>query len=140
MGTAKAGPKPSLSAKQQAFVAAYLQTRNATEAARQAGYKSPAVEGCRLLKNAKIVPVIAKEQADAMERTHVTLDYVLQRLAIEAEREDERSSHSARVSALGQLRQHFEGQGGGSDEAPSLNININSAAPVSDVRVTRSDG
>lgn len=140
MGTAKAEPEPSLSAKQRTFVEAYLRTKNASEAARQAGYKHPGVEGHRLLRNAKIIPHIAAAQVEATERTKIDLDYVLRRLAVEAEREDERSSHSARVAALGQLRQHFESpaQGDG-NAAPALNINISSAAPVSDVRVTRPD-
>jgi phage terminase small subunit len=41
-----------LTPKQQKFVEAYA--GNATEAARIAGYKSPEVEGHRLLRNAKI--------------------------------------------------------------------------------------
>lgn len=129
----------ALTAKQQRFVAEYLKDRNQTQAAIAAGYKSPEVEGSRLLKNAKVAAEIAKGQADRIERTNITLDYVLQRLAIEAEREGEGASHSARIAALTQLRQHFTTIPG-DDSAPGLNISITSAAPVGDIRVTRSDG
>ncbi len=76
-----------------------------------------------MLVNVGVAAEIARSQADRTERTHITMDYVIQRLAIEAEREGEGASHSARVSALGQLRQHFhDQQGGGSDEvADALN-------------------
>ena len=57
--------------------------------------------------------MVAKGQAERTERTHISMDYVVQRLSIEAEREGEGASHSARVAALGQLRQHFTEQAGG---------------------------
>lgn len=106
----------ALTAKQERFVAEYLKTRNQTDAARKAGYKSPEVEGSRLLKNAKVAAEVAKGLADRTERTHIDIDYVIQRLAIESEREGEGASHSARVSALGQLRQHFMDQKGGAGD------------------------
>lgn len=43
-----------------------------------------------------------------------------------------------KVSALEKLLKHVTGEPD-ADDAPTLNINITSAAPVSDVRVTRSD-
>lgn len=103
----------ALTAKQERFVAEYLKTRNQTDAARKAGYKSPEVEGSRLLKNAKVAAMVAAGQSDRTERTNIDIDYVIQRLAIEAEREGEGTSHSARVAALGQLRNHFVEAGGG---------------------------
>jgi phage terminase small subunit len=108
----------ALTPKQARFVAEYLKTRNQTESARRAGYKSPEVEGCRLLKNAKVAALVAAGQSERTERTNIDIDYVVQRLSIEAEREGEGSSHSARVSALGQLRQHFvdASGGGGADK------------------------
>lgn len=48
-----------------------------------------------------------------------------------------------KLSALEKLGKHlgmFGGEGTGDDEAPALNIHITSDAPVSDVRVTRSEG
>lgn len=47
-----------------------------------------------------------------------------------------------KLSALDKIARHLgmlNGSGAGEDEAPALNININTAAPVGDVRVTRSD-
>ncbi len=43
-----------LTAKQAAFVEAYADCLNATEAARRAGYKTPHPEGSRLLRNATV--------------------------------------------------------------------------------------
>lgn len=131
----------TLSLKQERFVAEYLKTGNATEAARQAGYTHPNTQGPRLLVNVCVAAAIAAGQAERTERTKIDIDYVIQRLAIEAEREGEGTSHSARVSALGQLRQHFvDMRNPKDDEAPAMNIHITSDAPVSDVRVTRSEG
>ena len=107
----------ALTAKQERFVAEYIKTRNQTDAARKAGYKSPEVEGSRLLKNAKVAAKVAKGLADRTERTHIDIDYVIQRLAIESERVGEGASHGARVSALRELRQHFiDTSGGGGAE------------------------
>jgi phage terminase small subunit len=44
-------PVDKLSLRQEAFVEAYLETWNATEAARRAGYKSPNMSGPRLMVN-----------------------------------------------------------------------------------------
>jgi phage terminase small subunit len=48
-----------------------------------------------------------------------------------------------KLSALEKLGKHlgmFGGEGSADDDAPALNINITSDAPVRDVRVTRSEG
>tara|TARA_R110000787_G_scaffold33079_6_gene86903 strand:- start:1217 stop:2056 length:840 start_codon:yes stop_codon:yes gene_type:complete len=50
--------KHGLSDKRRLFVLAYLETQNGTEAARRAGYKSPEVEACRMLKIAKVAAAI----------------------------------------------------------------------------------
>jgi phage terminase small subunit len=49
-----------LTSKRRAFVVALVGEAcgNQTEAARLAGYKSPAVEGCRLLKNANVLEAV----------------------------------------------------------------------------------
>lgn len=105
----------ALTPKQERFVSEYLSNKgNATEAAAAAGYKHPNTQGPRLLVNVCIASAIAKAQADRTERTHIDIDYVIQRLSVEAEREGEGASHGARVSALRELRQHFvETSGGG---------------------------
>lgn len=130
----------SLSAKQERFVSEYLRSKNATQAADAAGYKHPNKQGPRLLVNVGIAAAIARAQSEQTERTRIDIDYVIQRLAIESEREGEGTSHSARVAALGHLRQHFTAMPAGAEDSPSLTININSDAPVKDVRVTRSQG
>lgn len=70
----------ALSYKRRAFVEAYLQTWNQTEAARIAGYKNPEVMGCRLMK--------VKGVADAVERrlseAAMSADEVLARLSQQA--------------------------------------------------------
>lgn len=121
-------------------MAEYLKTRNQTDAARRAGYKSPEVEASRLLRNAKVAAAVAEGQAERTERTKIDIAYVVQRLAVEAERTGEGATHAARVAALGHLRQHFAALPKSGDDVPALNINITSDAPVRGVRVTRSEG
>lgn len=64
------------------FVAEYLKTANATQAAITAGYskKTAKVQGSRLLTNAAIAAAIAKAQAARAERTGITQDRVLYEL------------------------------------------------------------
>jgi phage terminase small subunit len=52
--------------KRRRFIEAYLGEAkgNATEAARIAGYGSPAVEGCRLLKNAQVQAELEKRVSE----------------------------------------------------------------------------
>jgi hypothetical protein len=77
---AKEKPKP-LSPKQRAFVEAYLKCWNASEAARQAGYKGQAnVVGPRLLANVSIAAAIEARLAELKMGS----DEVLVRLAEQA--------------------------------------------------------
>lgn len=98
-----------LTPKQQRFVEEYLIDLNATQAAIRAGYseKTAEVQGPRLLGNVRVAAEIAKGKSERTERVQVTQDYVIQRLIIEAEREGEGASHSARVSAAGLLGKHL---------------------------------
>lgn len=95
--------------KQRLFAEEYLVDHNATRAAIRAGYsvKNAGQQGERLLKNAEIAAFVAKAQSERIERVQITQDYVLQRLQVEAEREGEGSSHSARVAALQHLGKHL---------------------------------
>jgi phage terminase small subunit len=110
----------ALTPKQARFVAEYLIDLNATQAAKRAGYskKTAHAIGQENLRKPIIAAEVAKAQAERTERTNIDIDWVVQRLAVESEREAEGSSHSARVSALGQLRQHFVDAtgGGGADK------------------------
>lgn len=69
--------------KQASFVQEYLVDLNATQAAIRAGYspKSAEVEGCRLLKNAKVAQAIAKAQSVRAERLEISADRVAQEYA-----------------------------------------------------------
>lgn len=54
--------KPKLNERRKKFISAYLETLNASEAARKAGYKGRADQiGHRLLRNVEIRAIISKE-------------------------------------------------------------------------------
>lgn len=71
-----------MSARQQRFVQEYLIDLNATQAAIRAGYapKSAAVEGVRLLRNAKVAAAVAKAQAKVATKAEITLESHLESL------------------------------------------------------------
>jgi len=77
----------SLTPKQSAFVDEYLVDLNATQAAIRAGYseKTAKEQGCQNLTKLNIVEAIAEAQAERSERTKIDADWVLTRLAAEAE-------------------------------------------------------
>jgi len=99
----------ALTPKQQQFAAEYAIDLNATQAAVRAGYspRTARQQGSRLLSNADIQEAIQTGSAERARQTEIDAAYVLGRLKLEAEREDEDSSHSARVSALGLLAKHL---------------------------------
>jgi phage terminase small subunit len=72
----------ALTPKQQRFVEEYLVDLNATQAAIRAGYskRSAEVEGCRLLKNAKVSAEIDAALQARSDRTQITADRVLTEL------------------------------------------------------------
>ncbi len=98
-----------LTERQARFVEEYLVDLNTTQAAIRAGYApaSAHVQGSRMMSNAKVQAAIAKAKARRAERTGVTKDFVVEKLMVEATREGEGSSHSARVSALEKLGKHL---------------------------------
>lgn len=67
----------AITAKRRVFIEEYLQTWNASEAARRAEYAHPGSEGHRLLKNAEIQEAIHERLADKA----MSSDEVLVRLA-----------------------------------------------------------
>lgn len=99
----------TLTPKQARFVEEYLVDLNATQAAIRAGYsaKTADKQGSQLLGKTRVAAEIAKRQTARSEAAQVTQEYVLQRLIIEAEREGEGASHSARVSAASLLGKHL---------------------------------
>lgn len=101
-----------LNDRQQKFVDAYLVSGNATDAYLKAGYdpknaNAIAASAARLLRNAKVQAALEKARTARSERTKITADWVLERLKIESEREGEKASHSARVSALKAIGEHL---------------------------------
>ena len=73
--------------KQERFVEEYLIDLNATQAAIRAGYaeSGASVEGTRLLANAKIAEAVAEAKKQRSERTNIDADWLLTRLAQEAD-------------------------------------------------------
>lgn len=80
-----ARPKGGLAPKQARFVEEYLIDLNATQAAIRAGYTHPDVQGPRLLGNVRVAEAIAAHQTRRSERTKIDADWVLRRLAEEAD-------------------------------------------------------
>ena len=77
----------NISDKQATFVTEYLKDLNATQAAIRAGYsaKTAKQQGARLLTNADILAAVVTAKADRGERTRIDADWVLTRLAEEAD-------------------------------------------------------
>lgn len=77
----------ALNDKQRRFVDEYLIDLNATQAAIRAGYspKTAKSQGQRLLTNADIAQAIFEAKTDRSQRTRVDADWLLRRLADEAE-------------------------------------------------------
>lgn len=78
----------ALNARQQLFVAHYLIHKNATEAAKAAGYseKSAQGHGSRLLSNAMIKEAVGEKIQTLTEKLGIGPDYILGRLKETAER------------------------------------------------------
>ena len=102
-----------LTDKQRRFVEFYCGECkfNATQAAIKAGYSTKAAkeQGCENLAKPHIQFYITEFMDKATERAQVTTEWVVERLKLEAEREDDGSSHSARIGALGKLSDYTGG-------------------------------
>lgn len=74
--------------KQQLFVAEYVKLRNATEAARRAGYSSNRAKqtGSELLRKPEIAAAIQKEDEDRRQRLGLDADWIVDRLVAVHER------------------------------------------------------
>lgn len=82
-----APPKHELNSGQERFCIEYLIDSSATEAAIRAGYspRTAKSQGARLLTNATVIARVRELQAERSERTKVDADWLLIRLAQEAE-------------------------------------------------------
>lgn len=67
-----------LTPKQKAFADYYLETGNATEAARRAGYKQPHVQGSQNLEKLSISQYIAERQRQVEDKRIADISEVLQ--------------------------------------------------------------
>lgn len=77
----------ALTAKQARFVAEYLVDLNATQAAIRAGYSARTAKsvGCENLTKPDVLAALAEAQAARSTRTKIDADWVLSRLAEEAD-------------------------------------------------------
>lgn len=91
-----------LNHKQQAFVNEYLIDKNASAAARRAGYSTKTADrqGHELLKKPEIRQAIDQGLADQAQQAHITTQDVLQGLAREARGEGPDTTSNARIQAL----------------------------------------
>ena len=101
--------KEELTPKQAAFVREYLVDLNATQAAIRAGYsqKTAGQQGEALLKKLEIQQAVKEAQSVRAAKVDLQAVHVLEGLLKEARREDERSSHGARVRAWELLGKHL---------------------------------
>ena len=78
---------PELNEKQRLFCEEYVVDRNATKAAIRAGYseKTAYSQGQRLLKHVEVKALLTKAIEERSERTKIDADWVLTRLANEAD-------------------------------------------------------
>lgn len=95
--------------RQRAFVRAYLECSSASEAARRAGYSERTAysQGYRLLRNVEIAGDIEQQTAEAAHRAHVTVEWVLERLARTYQEAFEGNHYSAAVACLALLGKHL---------------------------------
>lgn len=69
-----------LTAKQLAFIDAFIETHNATESAKRAGYslRTSDVQGSRLLKDIRVAEEIRKRQEEAKKASIATAQQVME--------------------------------------------------------------
>ena len=93
--------KDALTHRQQRFVEEYLVDFNASRSALAAGYAESGahVEGCRLLKNPKILAAVEVGRARDLRAVKITREWLLERLRQEASGEMEDSTATARIKA-----------------------------------------
>lgn len=103
----------NLTDKQRRFVEFYCGECkfNATQAAIKAGYSKASADviGCENLVKPSIQKAIQAFMDKVTDEALVTTEWIVERLKLESERDDEGSSHSARISALGKLGDYTGG-------------------------------
>jgi len=126
-----------LTAKQQRFVEEYCGNGwNATQAAISAGYSPHTAKeiGYENLTKPHIAVQVAVRRRELAEKAELSGQWVLDRLKIEALREDEGSTHSARVTALkllGDNRGLFNEDNPPPPAVPTqINVNLTAEKPI----------
>ena len=96
-----------MNAKQERFVAEYLLSLNATQAAIKAGYsdKAAAQIGSRLLRKAEIRAVVAKCKDVQLAKREINADWVLDKLVAV---EENTELDFARLKALEMIGKHVK--------------------------------
>ncbi len=99
----------ALTAKQQRFVEEYLVDLNATQAAIRAGYSEKTAQaiGSENLTKPLIAEAIAEARALKSEELSIAAKDVLKGLLLEARREGDGATHSARVTAWTRIGEHL---------------------------------
>ena len=90
----------ALTPKQQKFVDHFIETGNATDAARQSGYANPNTQGPRLLVNVSIQTAIKERQTDTPEKRIASARDVLSFLTSVMENDDEQTNNRVRAAEL----------------------------------------
>ena len=87
-----------LTLRQERFVLEYIETGNATESARRAGYANPNMHGARMIVNDSIKRHIDLKRAELMSDTEKKIEWLTAKLTDEAT--DKGNGDSTRVRAL----------------------------------------
>lgn len=94
-----------LTQKQETFCLHYIESGNATEAYRKAGYgpgmsdKTVMEAACRLLKNRKVIARVEEIRAPAVAKAQMTLETHLADLQALRDAASEKAQYSAAISA-----------------------------------------
>jgi phage terminase small subunit len=114
-----------LTPKQEHFVVEYLVDLNATQAAKRAGYSAKTAHaiGQENLKKPIIAAAIARAQADRIERTEITQDYVLESIvsAMERIKKDDTFNAAGVFKGAELLGKHL-GMFQGADQGITVNL------------------
>jgi len=92
------GNPKNLNWRQSKFVAEYVETGNALQSARAAGYSHPKQQGSRLLTHVDVIAAIEAHKRQLMVKAVDKHDWLMSRLEVEAL--DAENSDAARVRSL----------------------------------------
>ena len=99
------GNPKNLNWRQSKFVAEYVETGNALQSARAAGYSHPKQQRSRLLTHVDVIAAIEAHKRQMMARAVDGSEWVVDRLKVEAM--DPENSDAARVRSLELMGKHY---------------------------------